>query len=80
MSCWARVSRGRRFADRLCADVAGAWRTARAMARLAIGMPDYDSYVAHVRERHPDKTPMTREAFAVERMQARYARGRARCC
>ena len=35
-----------------------------AAARLAIGVPDYDAYVAHVRAHHPDATPMTREAFA----------------
>lgn len=74
------MSRSMRFAEHLRAGVVDAWRTARAMARLAIGVPDYDAYVAHVRARHPDATPMTREAFAVDRMQARYARGRSRCC
>ena len=59
---------------------AGAWRAACAMARLAIGLPDYDAYVAHMRDAHPGATPMTREAFAIERMHARYGRGRSRCC
>ena len=77
---WVRMSRHWRLAGRLHADLVDAWRTARAMARSAIGVPDYDAYVAHVRERHPEATPMTREAFAIDRMQARYARGRARCC
>ena len=57
-----------------------AWRAACATARLAIGLPDYDAYVAHMRDAHPGATPMTREAFAIERMQARYGRGRSRCC
>lgn len=57
-----------------------AWRAACGMARLAIGLPDYDAYVAHMRDAHPGTTPMTREAFAIERMQARYGRGRSRCC
>ena len=57
-----------------------AWRAACATARLAIGLPDYDAYVAHMRDAHPGVTPMTREAFAIERMQARYGRGRSRCC
>ena len=61
-------------------SVVDAWRAACAMARLAIGLPDYDAYVAHVRDAHPGATPMTREAFAIERMQARYGRGRSRCC
>ncbi len=49
-------------------------------ARLAVGVPDYDAYVAHQRRAHPDREPMSREAFARERMEARYGRGRSRCC
>jgi uncharacterized short protein YbdD (DUF466 family) len=33
-----------------------------------------------MRRAHPDKTPMTREEFFGERMQARYGRGASRCC
>ena len=69
-----------RWVDWLRRDVAQAWRVARQAARLAVGLPDYDAYCAHVRARHPDTTPMTREQFAVARMQARYARGTSRCC
>jgi uncharacterized short protein YbdD (DUF466 family) len=68
------------FVDRLRAELADAWRATQQAARLAIGLPDYDAYVAHMRTRHPDTAPMTREAFAIERMQARYGRGRSRCC
>lgn len=57
-----------------------AWRYAARLARAAIGLPDYDTYVAHVRARHPDAVPMDREAFFHERLQARYGRGRSRCC
>ena len=57
-----------------------AWRAVRATARLAIGVPDYDAYVAHVRAQHPGVAPMTREAFCIERMHARYGPGRSRCC
>ena len=49
-------------------------------ARLAIGIPDYDVYVAHVRRTHPDVEPMTRDEFFRERMEARYGKGRSRCC
>ena len=49
-------------------------------ARLAVGVPDYDTYLAHVRAHHPDRPPMDRAAFFAERMQARYGRGRSRCC
>ena len=66
-----RMWRSMRFAER----VRDAWRRV-ATARLAFGVPDYDAYVAHVRARHPDTAPMTREAFCVERMHARYGAGR----
>ncbi|MCM2335471.1 MAG: YbdD/YjiX family protein [Pseudomonas sp.] len=60
--------------------VARWWRAAQQTARLAIGLPDYDVYVAHMRRVHPDVAPMDRDAFFRERMEARYAKGRSRCC
>lgn len=57
-----------------------AWSLAVRTARLAVGVPDYEAYLAHVRVRHPGQPPMSRQAFFNERMQARYGRGRARCC
>ena len=56
------------------------WRMLTQSARLAVGVPDYDAYAAHVRAHHPDRPPMDRNAFYAERMQARYGRGRSRCC
>jgi uncharacterized short protein YbdD (DUF466 family) len=56
------------------------WRILVQAARLAVGVPDYDVYVAHVRAHHPERQPMDRAAFFAERMQARYGRGRSRCC
>lgn len=64
-----------------CVDAArDGWRLLVRSARLAIGMPDYATYLAHVREQHPDAVPMSRGAFFAERMRSRYARGRSRCC
>lgn len=57
-----------------------AWRYAARVARAAVGLPDYATYVAHVRARHPGAVPMDREAFFRERVEARYGRGRSRCC
>jgi len=57
-----------------------AWRSVARSARLAVGIPDYDAYVAHLQHRHPGREPMDRDAFFRERMQARYGRGRPRCC
>ena len=49
-------------------------------ARLAIGIPDYDNYVAHRRAHHPGEPVMSQEAFVRERVEARYRRGSSRCC
>lgn len=71
---------GRVVTGRLVTGLASAWRISVRTARLAIGIPDYDRYVAHVRRHHPGREPMGRNAFFHERMQARYGRGRSRCC
>lgn len=64
----------------LSARIVALWRTLAASARLAVGIPDYERYRAHVLARHPDAVPMDRDAFFRERLQARYGRGRSRCC
>jgi len=51
-----------------------------ATVRTIIGAPDYDLYVAHVQDRHPECTPLTRDEFARERLSARYDRPGSRCC
>ncbi len=57
------------------------WRGTRQTARLMIGIPDYDTYVAHCRQHHPERPPMTREAFFRNRLDARYGgNGRVGCC
>jgi uncharacterized short protein YbdD (DUF466 family) len=52
----------------------------RRVLHAIIGAPDYERYLAHVRECHPDRVPMTREEFARERLEARYNRPGSRCC
>jgi len=51
-------------------------------ARLMVGMPDYDTYVQHMRLTHPEQTPMTYEEFYRDRVEARYGgkNGSSRCC
>jgi len=56
------------------------WRAAVRTARLAIGVPDYDNYVAHMRARHPDARVMSYPQFFNERQQKRYGTGRTGCC
>ncbi|WP_333803915.1 YbdD/YjiX family protein [Sulfurospirillum sp.] len=51
-------------------------------ARLMVGVPDYDTYVQHIRLTHPEQTPMSYEEFYKERVEARYGgkNGSSRCC
>ncbi len=48
--------------------------------RLMVGLPDYQTYVAHMESTHPDREPMSYEAFFRERQQARYGGGQGKCC
>ncbi len=49
-------------------------------ARLAVGVPDYEGYVAHRRAHHPGEPLMSYEEFFRERLASRYRRGSSRCC
>ena len=57
-------------------------RTLRQTARLMVGVPDYETYVAHRRHRHPDEPVMSYEQFFRERQDSRYgfAKGRFKGC
>lgn len=48
--------------------------------RLMVGLPDYQTYVAHMASTHPDRAPMTYEEFFRERQEARYGGGQGKCC
>ncbi|HEX7853078.1 MAG TPA: YbdD/YjiX family protein [Sphingobium sp.] len=55
--------------------------TLRRTARLMVGMPDYDTYVRHMAEHHPDREIMTRTQFFRDRQEARYGgKNGGRCC
>ena len=54
-------------------------RAARAL-RAILGAPDYERYLAHIRERHPGETPLSREEFARQRLDDRYSKPGTRCC
>lgn len=62
------------------AFAAQAWQRAVQSARLMVGMPDYDAYVSHMRERHPERVPLTRAAFFRVAQDARYGGRTGRCC
>ncbi len=56
------------------------WRQARQTARLVIGVPDYDAYLQHCREHHPQRKPMDYASFFNDRQAARYRGTGGRCC
>jgi uncharacterized short protein YbdD (DUF466 family) len=62
------------------ADVQGVARRVGNVIRKIIGAPDYDAYLAHVCERHPERTPLTEDEFRREWLSARYSRPGSRCC
>jgi uncharacterized short protein YbdD (DUF466 family) len=45
-----------------------------------IGVPDYESYLAHRRQHHPGEPVMSYAEFFRERQDSRYASGRVRGC
>ena len=47
--------------------------------RRISGDDAYDQYLAHLRTAHPERTPLTRAAFFVEREQSKWS-GINRCC
>jgi len=55
-------------------------RRLRQAAHLAVGLPDYQGYVAHRRAQHPGEPVMSYEEFFRERQASRYRRGSSRCC
>ena len=60
-----------------------AWGWAVQAGRLMVGVPDYDTYVAHRKLHHPGESIMTYVEFFRERQNARYAVGKGRfkgCC
>ena len=57
------------------------WAAAKRTVLLMIGVPDYQTYVRHCHDHHPDAKVMTYEEFFRNRQDARYGEGRmGRCC
>lgn len=51
-------------------------------ARLMVGVPDYDNYVAQMALKHPDQPVLSHAMFIRERQEARYGGKQCttRCC
>ncbi|KTT72193.1 YbdD/YjiX family protein [Sphingomonas endophytica] len=59
------------------------WRKAAQTARLMVGVPDYDAYVAHRAAHHAGEPVLSRAAFHRDRIERRYGVGKGsppRCC
>jgi uncharacterized short protein YbdD (DUF466 family) len=54
-------------------------RFASALGRV-LGAPDYEGYLAHMRARHPEREPLSREEFGRDALARRYDRPGSRCC
>ena len=55
------------------AALLGLWSRLRQTARLMVGVPDYDTYVAHRLAHHPGEPVMSYEEFFRAAQQRRYA-------
>jgi uncharacterized short protein YbdD (DUF466 family) len=61
-------------------DPRAIWKLAVQTARLCCGVPDYDVYLRHLRQHHPDRPAPTYAQFFRERQTARYKATGGRCC
>lgn len=62
------------------AGITRAIRRAAMIVRRIVGVPDYETYLAHVTRCHPGTAPMSREEFERARLEDRYSRPGQRCC
>ena len=69
-------------AGAVLSNLAQAGRYLGQSLRLMVGLPEYDTYLAHMELTHPDQRPMSYEEFFKERQEARYggAGKRGGCC
>ena len=52
----------------------------RWVLRRIAGMPDYEAYVTHLRQCHPELALPTERQFYEDFIRARYESGTSRCC
>ena len=55
-------------------------RRALRILRTIIGAPDYERYVAHMRDHHPECAVASHDEFMRQRMESRYMKPGSRCC
>ncbi|HTP48999.1 MAG TPA: YbdD/YjiX family protein [Casimicrobiaceae bacterium] len=52
----------------------------RRACRQLIGIPDYESYLTHMAERHPGEPVLSRREFCARAIDRKYGKGGPRCC
>lgn len=62
------------------ARIQGAARYLGQSLRLMVGVPEYSTYVTHMRDKHPDRPIMAYQEFFRERQKAKYDGKVGRCC
>ena len=61
-------------------ELAAKLRQALRILRTIIGAPDYDRYLQHMRDHHPECQVASRDEFMQQRLESRYSRPGSRCC
>ncbi len=56
------------------------FRQVRSAWSGVFGLPDYDAYLRHMAERHPDQVPLGRNEFSRRFIDHRYGGMKSRCC
>jgi uncharacterized short protein YbdD (DUF466 family) len=51
-----------------------------AVVRRISGMPDYQAYLDHMQQCHPEKSAPSEREYFNEYLRSRYGDGPARCC
>ena len=59
--------------------IGGIFSRSASLVRAILGVPDYDAYLAHMREAHPGDRVMSETEFRHTRLNEKYNRT-ARCC
>jgi uncharacterized short protein YbdD (DUF466 family) len=55
-------------------------RAVRRACRQVFGIPDYERYLEHMAQRHPEAPVLSREEFFAAAIDRKYGKGGQRCC
>lgn len=56
------------------------WLQFSKVFQTVVGVPDYERYVAHQKEHHPENEPLSQQQFFLEFLNKKYESGGPRCC